>query len=206
MEERPTAYDRPASLSRDSLFPPPFDKLVPFLGNLGVEIDLGREQRDPNALMSAAILLHQAELLLDKRSRHLSAEQLMHEATEMAWRQKNPEALSRSVQIWSDPRMGPTNLQEEKSASDHLKEVRQERSEMMQRRRCRLIFHNKTDTALTIYLNEHPLGVVAARQSHEVPDVLAGRQYLQATHSRLSWGPRQVFVGPGEVFHWKLFD
>lgn len=205
-----TLEDRPVTRAQQplrgkSLFPAPFTDLMPILGNLGAEIDLGRREGDVSSLIDAALLLHKAELLTGS-SGLISARDLLEEATEMAYNQKNPEALARSYKIWSNSRKGPTDSIRAQETQDKIEKTRQERQEMLQKRRCRVIFQNRTGSPLSISLNERPLGTLAPNESHEVPDLLAGHQHILAQNDRLQWGPRRVFVGPGERFRWKLYD
>ncbi|MGE0488625.1 MAG: hypothetical protein AB7S38_05390 [Vulcanimicrobiota bacterium] len=189
-----------------SLFPPPFDQLVPFLGGLGGSIDQGRQQGDVDALLEAAVTLHQAERLLGRTSGLISARDLLQEATQMAIDQRNVEGLRKARGLWSDPVRGPNDPGQAQAAADELETLEKQRRVMLAARRCQIVFHNQTDDELTIRLNQDSLGVIKPRQAHVVKDVLAGNQHLMAFDRRLAWGPRRVFVGPGEVFHWRLFD
>jgi hypothetical protein len=57
-----------------------------------------------------------------------------------------------------------------------------------------------------VFVNRKPVGTLSAGERHVVGELLAGRQYLGAEDESLLWGPRKVYVGPGEVFNWRLFD
>ncbi|MCA9791838.1 MAG: hypothetical protein KC910_08580 [Candidatus Eremiobacteraeota bacterium] len=202
-----SGHPRPqTNLQGRSLFPAPFDKLVPFLGGLGGDIDQGRAHGDVDALLEAAVTLHQAELLLGRSSGVISAHDLLTEATQMAVDQRNLEGLRKAKSLWSDPVRGPNDPAQAQQAADELENLEKERRVMLAARRCQIIFHNQTDVDLTIRLNQDSLGIIKPNQVHVVKDVLAGNQHLMASDSRLAWGPRRVFVGPGEVFHWRLFD
>ncbi len=204
LEDRPVPRAQ-ESLQGKSLFPEPFISLMPVLGNLGAEIDLGRRQGNVGSLVDAALLLHKAELLTG-RSGLISSTDLLQEATEMAYNQKDPEALARTYKIWSSSSKGPTDSIRAQETQDKIEKTRQERQEMMYKPRCKIIFQNRTGSPLTISLNERPLGTIPANESHEVADLLAGHQHILAHNDSLQWGPRRVFVGPGERFRWKLYD
>ncbi len=194
------------SLSGQSLFPPPFDRLVPSIGRLGQTIDGGREQRDVNRLLQAVVILHQAESLVGRDSGLISSHDLLEEATQMAIDQRNLEALRQAERLWNDPVRAPSDPTEASKTHQELEELQQEQAFMQQKRRCRIVFHNQTDGPLDIHLNQKTVGTLAARSSREIGDILAGRQHLMASDERLAWGPRRVFVGPGEIFHWRLYD
>lgn len=191
------------SLSNRPLFPPPFDQLVPFLTNFGSELDQSRRQGDIEGLLRAADLLFQAERLTGQRSPFVSGRDVLEEATLTARNQRDPEALRRLLGQWErvgDPRG-------EDLARGYLEEVEAERTDMTPRRRCRIIFHNRSGRSpVAVYLNGKPVGSLTAGSTREIDEVLAGNQHLEAYDEALTWGPRRVFVGPGEVFHWKLFD
>ena len=198
LEDRPVPRAQ-QPLTGKSLFPAPFVDLMPILGNLGAEIDLGRKQGNVGSLIDAALLLHKAELLTGNFGAHQRQGPPPEEATQMAYNQKDPEALARSFKIWSSSRKGPTDSIQAQDTQDKINKTRQERQDMMYKPRCKVIFQNRTGSPLSISLNERPLGTIAPNEAHEVPDLLAGHQYIMAHNQSLQWGPRRVFVGPGET-------
>ena len=117
----------------------------------------------------------------------------------MARDQRDLEALVQVSQLIRVP-------EQRAQAQRFQQELRDEQKAMQGKQSCRIIFHNRTgQPGLEIRLNTRPLGALGTGQSYEVNGLQAGRQVMDAFNDDLDWGPRRIFVGPGETFHWKLF-
>lgn len=207
LEDRPHRVTQ-QSVGNVSFFPPPFDRMVPALSGLGDQIDTGRQRGDVNSLVNAALMLHQAEKILGRQSPVISSEGLLAEAAQIARDQKDTRMLSRIIGVWQDPSRGPTSSAQASQARYFMEEVDKEQADMMHKRRCRIVLHNRTDQfTLDVMINRKPAASLEPNSLRVMGDVIAGRQVLTASNDAgFAWGPRQVFVAPGEVFHWKLFD
>lgn len=185
--------------------PEPLRKLFPMIGKLEREVAFGQERGDAMALLGVVKDLAQAERFAGL-STGSSADRLLEEATEIAWQQRDPQALKESLALWSSPDRSGQNRDKILETSERIEQVEKERSEMLTKKRCSIVFHNRTDNPVKVYVNRKPVGTLAAGERHVVGELLAGRQYLDASDQSLQWGPRKVYVGPGEVFNWRLFD
>lgn len=186
--------------------PEPLSQLFPFLRRLLKDVDLSRQNGDSNALLDAVRQITQALSLAGINSNSISTDALLGEATDIAWEQRDPEALRESLVLWSDPIRAGRSQDRIQQTRERLEDVEQDRTHMLKQKRCRLIFHNRTDRPVKVFINRKPVGTLAPGKKQVVPDLLAGRQHLGARHTSLQWGPRQVYIGPGEVFNWRLFD
>lgn len=196
----------PATVDPLADLPEPVRMLFPMLANMGGKVNFDLRQGNVSALLRSVGDLTQAEQFTQIPELSNASDQLLKEATELAWQQRDPEALRRSLQLWSNPVRAGRSQDEIQETSERLEEVERERKEMLTKPRARVIFHNKTDRELEVYVNRKPIGTLGAGKRHEVGELLAGRQYLGANDETLQWGPRKVYVGPGEVFNWRLFD
>lgn len=186
--------------------PEPLTHLFPFLQSLLQEIALGRQRGDAQSLIQAVSQLSRILSLGGVDADAVNTDRLLSEATDIAWEQRDPIALQRSLDLWSDPIRAGRSQGKINETEERLEEVEQERSEMLNRKRCQLVFHNRTKSAVQVFVNRKPVATLDPGKRQVVADLLAGRQHLSARHSSLQWGPRKVYVGPGEVFNWRLFD
>lgn len=185
--------------------PEPLRKLFPIFNDIEQEALFGRQRGDAATLLKAVKSLGQVENLSGGQAASTSADRLLEEATEIAWQQRDPEALRESLVLWSSPnRSGRKD--KVLDTSDKLEQVEKERGEMLTKKRCSIVFVNRTNKPVKVFVNRKPVGTLAAGEKHVVGELLAGRQYLSANDDVLEWGPRQVYVAPGEVFNWRLFD
>ena len=170
--------------------------LGPLVEGLTRDVGLARRRGDVSGLLGAARLLQN----LDKiGGQPVPVRDLLDEALQMARDQRDLDALEQVTRLIQDP-------QQRSNALQLQQEVRQERQTYQGKPPCRVVFHNRTgQPGLEIRLNARPLATLAVGQDFEVNGLLAGRQLMDASSERLDWGPRQVFVAPGETFHWKLF-
>lgn len=186
--------------------PEPLRKLFPILGEIESKVAVGRRTGDPNTLLQAVRDLGQAEFFSGLQGAGANSDILLEQATELAWQQRDPVALRESLVLWSQPNRAGRSPGKILETSERLEEVEKERGEMLTKKRCRIIFHNRTHNPVEVFVNRRPIGTLAPGQTQEVAELLAGRQYLGANDADLQWGPRQVYVGPGEIFNWRLFD
>lgn len=185
--------------------PEPLRKLFPFLNDIEREATFGRQRGDAGTLLNAVKNLGKIESMGNSSAASSSADRLLEEATEIAWQQRDPEALREALVLWAAPnRSGRKD--KVLDTSDKLEQVEKERGEMLTKKRCSIVFYNRTDQPVKVFVNRKPVGTLAAGEKHVVGDLLAGRQYLSANDDVLEWGPRKVYVAPGEVFNWRLFD
>ena len=186
--------------------PKPLRKLFPALGRIEQEVNFGQAQGDAGILLKAVKDLGQAEFISGDPFASASSDRLLEEATEIAWQQRDPEALRESLGLWASPVRSGRNRDKILETTDRLEQVEKERAEMLKKKRCSIVFHNRTGSPVKVFVNRKPAGTLAAGEKHVVGEILAGRQYLGAEDESLQWGPRKVYVGPGEVFNWRLFD
>lgn len=186
--------------------PEPLRHLFPVLGEIERNVSVGLNNGDVGLLLSAVENLRDAQFFTGSQGAGASSDQLLKEAGEIAWQQRDPERLRETLALWTAPNRTGQNQEMIDLTKDRLEQVEREREEMLQKKRCRVIFHNKTERSLQVFVNKKPIGTLAAGEKQEVDELLAGRQYLGALDETLQWGPRQVYVGPGEVFNWRLFD
>ena len=186
--------------------PAPLLKLLPFLENLLQRVSLGQRAGDSTALLQAVRQLSDAPDLTSLGGGGVNSDRLLEEATEIAWQQRDPDALRESLVLWSAPVRASRSQEKIRQTKERIENVESERQEMLQKKRCRIVFHNRTERPIEVFVNRKPVGTLSAGQKHIVGDMLAGRQYLGANDKRLEWGPRKVYIGPGEVFNWRLFD
>lgn len=206
LDEKPQKMVKPLEANKLIDVPQPLRKLFPVLNNIEREVSFGQERGDANALLKAVKDLTQAEYFTGISGAGGSSDKLLEEATELAWQQRDPEALRESLVLWSSPSRAGRNRDKVVQTSERLEQVEKERAEMLTKERCRVIFHNRTERPVKVFVNRKPVGTLAAGERHTVGELLAGRQYLGANDSSLQWGPRKVYVGPGESFNWRLFD
>ena len=206
LDETPT--QKPVGVEQRPLLdvPEPLRKLFPMLDKIESEVTYGLKNGNVSTLLGAVKDLSQAEYFTGIQGAGTNSDRLLEEATELAWEQRDPEGLRDALGLWSSPNRAGRNQEMILQTSDRLEQVEKERSEMLQKKRCRIIFHNRTDRNVQVFVNRKPVGTLAAGEKHVVGELLAGRQYLGAEDESLQWGPRKVYVGPGEVFNWRLFD
>jgi hypothetical protein len=186
--------------------PKPLRKLFPMLENIESEILYGKRNGDVSTLLGAVKELSQAEYFTGLQGAGRNSDRILEEATELAWQQRDPEGLRESLVLWSSPNRAGRNQEMIEQTTERIEQVEKERSEMLKKKRCRIIFHNKTAGNVEVFVNRKPVGTLSAGEKHVIGELLAGRQYLGAEDETLQWGPRKVYVGPGEVFNWRLFD
>lgn len=186
--------------------PGPLTQLFPFLRNFSSQVRSERARGDADALNASVQQLSFAMSLGQSEQLSADSDALLAEATDIAWEQRDPEALRQSLALWSNPVRSGRSQEQILQTRERLDDVERERTEMLQRRRCRLIFHNRTELPVQLSINRKPMGILNPGETQEIADLLAGRQHLTANHEGLQWGPRQVYVGPGEVFNWRLFN
>lgn len=186
--------------------PKPLRDLLPFIGELERSVAFGKERGDVKALLRAVKDLAQAGQLTGVKNIPSVSDTLLDEATELAWEQRDSEGLRDALILWSSPDRAGRNPGKIRETSERLEQVENEKKEMLKKKRCSIVFHNRTDGPVKVYVNRKPVGTLASGERHVVGELLAGRQYLDAMDSSLQWGPRKVYVGPGEVFNWRLFD
>jgi len=185
--------------------PEPLRKLFPVLNQIERKISFGQERGDAASLLQAVRDLTQAEYITGLHGGSAS-NRLLEEATELAWQQRDPEALRESLLLWSAPNRSGDSRDKILETTERLEQVEKERDEMLQKKRCSVVFYNRTEGPVQVFVNRKPIGTLAPGERHVVGELLAGRQYLGAQDSGLQWGPRKVYVGPGETFNWRLFD
>lgn len=205
LDETPTTVSQIAPTPLLQI-PEPLAQLFPFLKSLLKDINIGRNNGDADTLLQAVQQITQALSLGGISNDSVNTDDLLEEATQIAWEQRDPVALRESLNLWSDPIRAGRNQDKIEQTQERLEQVEQDRSDMLKRKRCRLVFHNRTDRQVKVYINRKPVGTLAPGRTQVIPDLLAGRQHLGAKHTSLQWGPRQVYIGPGEVFNWRLFD
>jgi hypothetical protein len=206
LDETPVKRTRPLDLQTLIDIPEPLRKLFPILDNLEREVTYDLRSGDAGALLNVVKEISVAEQFSGIGNGATGSDKLLEEATEIAWQQRDPEALRQSLALWSSPVRAGRSRDKILETSERLEQVEDERSQMLTKKRCRIVLHNKTDREVEVFVNRKPVGTLAAGSRHEVGELLAGRQYLGANDSTLQWGPRKVYVGPGEVFNWRLFD
>lgn len=206
LDEKPTRKTVPVNPQPLFDVPDPLRKLFPALGKIEREVNFGQERGDAGILLKAVKELGQAEYFTGTTTASESSDRLLEEATELAWQQRDPEALRESLVLWSSPNRSGRNRDKILETTDRLEQVEKEREEMLQKKRCSIVFHNRTGSPVKVFVNRKPVGTLSAGEKHVVGELLAGRQYLGAEDESLQWGPRKVYVGPGEVFNWRLFD
>jgi hypothetical protein len=203
-----TPVQKPISVDPGPMLniPEPLRKLFPVLQEIESEVSFGEKNGDVGTLLAAVRNLSQAEYFTGIKGAGASSDRILKEATELAWQQRDPEGLRDALVLWSSPNRAGRNQEMIEQTTERIEQVENERSEMLKKKRCRIIFHNKTDRSVDVFVNRKPVGTLSAGEKHVVGELLAGRQYLGAEDESLLWGPRKVYVGPGEVFNWRLFD
>lgn len=192
LSEYPRSHSSPPTLPGFQLP----GSLGPLVEGLGRDVGLARRRGDVSGLLGAARLLQNLEKI---GGQPVPVRDLLEEALQMARDQRDLDALEQVTRLIQDPLQRSNALQLQQ-------EVRDERQASQGKPPCRMIFHNRTgQSGLEIRLNARPLATLAAGQDFEVQGLMAGRQLMDASNSELDWGPRRVFVAPGETFHWKLF-
>ena len=186
--------------------PKPLRDLLPFLDDLEKSVAFGREKGDVNTLLQAVKDLARAGKITGVKNIPVVSDNLLEDATELAWQKRDSEGLRESLILWSSPERAGRNPGKIRETSERLEQGEKEKREMLGKKRCSIVFHNRTEGPVTVYVNQSPVGTLSAGERHVVGELLAGRQYLNALDENLQWGPRQVYVGPGEVFNWRLFD
>lgn len=185
LDETPTPKET-QSQSRPLLdLPEPLRKLFPVIEQIESEVLYGNQNGDVSTLLGAVKHLSQAEYFTGVQGAGASSDQILRDATELAWLQRDPEGLREALVLWSSPTRAGRNPEMIEQTTERIEQVENERNEMLKKKRCRIIFHNKTGRSVQVFVNRKPVGTLSAGEKHVVGELLAGRQYLGAEDEAL---------------------
>ncbi len=175
-----------------------------YLSDVGEMIDTGREHRDGNTLLAAAMLLLSAEKDAEKQSSIITTEVLLKEIGELAKEQKNAKLAEKIADFYED---GTFGMGDKKSADELRKLAKQYEAAASQRAGTgTVIINNDTPYYIRIYVDGYDRGTLYSGNVGWITDVGSGNVdlYGYAPYTDYEWGPTNGYLSAGGTYTWNL--
>lgn len=175
-----------------------------FLADIGEMIDVGREHKDGNTLLAAAMLLSYAERDAEKEGSIVTAKGLLGEAADLAKAQKNAELALKVADFYEDKMFG---MGDKKTADEFRKLAKQYEAASSQRAGYgTVIVNNDTPYYIRIYVNGYDRGILYSGNIGWVTDIPAGTVLLYgyAPYTDYEWGPTTGYLSADGTYTWNL--
>jgi hypothetical protein len=178
-----------------------------FLADIGEMIDMGREHKDGNTLLAAAMLLFYAEKDAGKEGSIVTAKGLLKETADLAKAQKNAKLAVKVADLYEDKMFG---MGDKKTADEFRKLAKQYEAASSQRSGYgTVIVNNDTPYYIRIYVNGYDRGILYSGNIGWVTDIPAGTVLLYgyAPYTDYEWGPTTGYLSADGTYTWNLiFD
>ena len=177
----------------------------PSLQDLGNIIDKGIKYSDAGLLAKAAIILGYEEKQWNVKSSLIKAEDLIKEAQKIAMFRKNKEVLKTIIDAYNEPSLSVYNPGAAVELQAFLDKTGSSRANTSNTGTI-IVYNNSRKANILIYINDIYMGTVPKGGIRKLNNVSSGRISMRANDGFcLQWGPRRVFLGRNDVFHWKLY-
>ena len=174
------------------------------LQDLGKIIDDGFKYSDPSLLNRAAVILGYQEKQWNTSSRYISAIELENKAVEIACYKKDTDALKAIINAYDEQSLSFYNPEKAKELQDFTDKITASNNRV--NKGTIIVYNNTRRDNLFIYIDDIFAGKIPRNGIMKLKDVNAGRITLSANDDNSTqWGPRKVFLGKDNVFHWKLY-
>ncbi|MCK4235089.1 hypothetical protein KAX75_11715 [candidate division WOR-3 bacterium] len=175
-----------------------------YLADIGEMIDKGRDHKDGNTLIAAALLMLYAEKDSGKKSSVITGEALLKETVELAGEQKNAKLAMKIADVYEDATFG---LGDKKVASDLRKKAKEYEAASSQRAGAgTVIINNDTPYYIRVYVEGYDRGILYSGNVGWVTGVSAGSilLYGYAPYTDYEWGPTTGYLSAGGTYTWNL--
>jgi hypothetical protein len=175
-----------------------------FLADIGEMIDKGREHRDGNTLLAAALLLFYAEKDAGKKAETITGKGLLEETANLAKEQNNEELASKIADFYEDDIFGMDNAE---MANEFRKLAKQYKAASETRAGYgTVIINNDTPYYIRVYVNGYDRGILYSGNIGWVTDIPAGTilLYGYAPYTDYEWGPITGYLGSDGTYTWNL--
>lgn len=175
-----------------------------FLADIGEMIDKGREHRDGNSLLAAAMLLCYAENVSGKKAETITGKALIEETADLAKAQKNAELAEKIADFYEDSIFG---MGDKKTAEEFRKLAKQYKAASETRAGYgTVIINNDTPYYIRVYVNGYDRGILYQGNIGWVTDVPAGSVLLYgyAPYTDYEWGPTTGYLSSDGTYTWNL--
>lgn len=175
------------------------------LQDLGRIIDDGYKYCDAALLTRAAVILGYQEKQWNTRSRQISAEELLNRAVEIARYKNDKDALKSIMEAYNEQSLSVYNPEKAKELQDFLDKIPVTPNNNLNKGTI-IVYNNSRKNNLLVYIDDIFVGQLPRNGIMRFRDISAGRITLSANDGdSLQWGPRKVFLGKDNIFHWKLY-
>lgn len=175
------------------------------LKDLGKIIDDGYIYSDASLLTRAAVILGYQEKQWNTKSRHISADELINKAVEIARYKKDSDALKSIMDAYNEQSLSIYNTDKAKEIQGFLDKISADSNNTVNKGTI-IVYNNSRKDNLMIYINDIFAGRLPRNGIIKLKDIPTGRITLSANDGNSSqWGPRKVFLGKDNLFHWKLY-
>jgi hypothetical protein len=175
-----------------------------FLADIGEMIDKGREHKDGNTLLAAALLLYYAEKDAGKQAATITAKGLIEETADLAKAQKNAELAEKLADFYADAVYG---MGDKKTAEEFKKLAKQYKAASETRSGYgTVIINNDTPYYIQVYVNGYDRGILYSGNIGWVTDIPAGTilLYGYAPYTDYEWGPTTGYLNADGTYTWNL--
>lgn len=175
-----------------------------FLADIGEMIDKGREHKDGNTLLAAALLLFYAERDAGKQGATITGKALIEETADLAKAQKNAELAEKIADFYEDNIFG---MGDEKTAKEFRKLAKQyEAASKTRSGYGTVIVNNDTPYYIRLYVNGYDRGTLYSGNIGWVTDIAAGTVLLYgyAPYTDYEWGPTTGYLNADGTYTWNL--
>ncbi len=175
------------------------------LQDLGRIIDDGYKYCDALLLTRAAVILGYQEKQWNTESRQISANELLNRAVEIARYKKDKDALKSIIEAYNEQSLSVCNPDKAEKLQDFLDNI-QDTTHNNSNKGTIIVYNNSRRDNLLLYINDIFVGIIPRNGIMRFKNIPAGRIILSANdRASLQWGPRKVFLGRDNIFHWKLY-
>jgi hypothetical protein len=175
-----------------------------FLADIGEMIDMGREHKDGNTLLAAAMLLFYAEKDAGKQGSIITGTAMLKETADLAKAQKNAVLAGKVADLYEDAMFG---MGDKKTADEFRKLAKQyEAASKARSGYGTVIVNNDTPYYIRIYVNGYDHGILYSGNIGWVTDIPAGTVLLYgyAPYTDYEWGPTTGYLSADGTYTWNL--
>ncbi len=175
-----------------------------FLADIGEMIDKGREHKDGNTLLAAAMLLCYAEKDAGKMATTITGKALIEETADLAKAQKNAELAEKIADFYEDNIYG---MGDKKAADEFRKLAKQYKAASETRAGYgTIIINNDTPYYIRVYVNGYDHGILYSGNIGWVTDIPSGTVLLYgyAPYTDYEWGPTTGYLSSDGTYTWNL--
>lgn len=175
------------------------------LTDLGKIIDNGYKYCDASLLTKGAVILGYQEKQWNTGSRFISADEILKRAWEIAGYRKDREALKSIIGAYNEQSLSVFNPDKAEEIREFSEKI-DNNSNNNSNKGTVIVYNNTGKNNLLIYMDDIYIGQAPRNGILRFHNISAGRITLSANDGEsLQWGPRKIFLGRDNIFHWKLY-